>query len=156
MPCIHTTTSCSIKAFQTSKQLIVHLKNFHAYKIVHVTSYISSIPPDQQDTSLVSQQLLEATPTLHELNRYITDMAPSYYNIGIQLGIDNRELKLIKNDHISFSGFEQKCHRMLEIWLDKNSTSVTWKKLCDTLERLELNFLAGKMKDAIVDDKLQP
>ena len=104
--------------------------------------------------ALVNQQLLEATPTLNKLNRYITDMAPSYYHIGLELGIDNSQLNLIKEDHISFPGLEEKCRRMLEVWLNKNDTSTTWKKLCDTLEELGLNFLAGRIKDAIV--KLQP
>ena len=103
--------------------------------------------------ALVNQQLLEATPTLNKLNRYITKMAPSYYGIGLELGIDNSQLNLIKDDHISFPGLEEKCCRMLEVWLEKD-TSATWKKLCDALKELELNFLAGIIKDAIV--KLQP
>ena len=97
---------------------------------------------------------LDAIPTLNELNYFITDMAPSYYDVGLQLGIDNRKLKLIKEDHISFSGLEKKCLGMLEVWLNVNSTFATWKKLCEALERQGLNFLAGKIKDAIVDNKL--
>ena len=103
-------------------------------------------PNLQKSTVGSSGVVLETTPTLNELNCYITDMAPSYYDVGLQLGIDNRELKLIKDDHISFPGLEQKCHRMLEVWLNKNDTSATWKKLCDALERQGLNFLAGKIK----------
>ena len=80
-------------------------------------------------------------------------MAPSYYNIGLELGIDNSQLNLIKDDHISFPGLEEKCRRMLEVWLEKD-TSATWKKLCDALKELELTFLTGIIKDAIV--KLQP
>ena len=110
-----------------------------------VDATFDKFPNLQKSTVGSSSVVLETTPTLNELNRYITDMAEYYYEIGLQLGIDNRKLKLIKNDHVSFSGFEQKCHGMLEIWLD---TSATWKKLCDALERLKLNFLAGKIKDA--------
>ena len=111
--------------------------------------------PAQQDIigSLVKQQP-QAIPTLNKLNPYITDMAPFYHRIGLELGIDNSQLNLIKEDHISFPGLEEKCRRMLEVWLNKNDTSATWKKLCDALEEQGLNFLARQLKDSIV--KQQP
>ena len=84
------------------------------------------------DGGLVNQKILEATPTLKELNHYITDMAPYYYEIGLQLDIVYDQLKLIKNDP-SLSDLK-KCRKMLEMWLEKD-TSATWKKLCDALEQ---------------------
>ena len=127
------------------------MKNFHAYKD-DARSFVFPSTPDQQDTngSLVNQQLLEAKPTLNKLNPYITDMAPSYYDIGLQLDIVNSQLKLIKNDHLTFPSLKEKCCGMLEVWLNKNDTSATWKKLCDTLEEQGLNFLARQIKDSIV------
>ena len=86
------------------------------------------------------------TPTLKELNRYITDMAPSYYDIGLQLDIVNSQMKLIKNDP-GFSDLKEKCRKMLEVWLE-NDTSATWKKLCDALEEVELNVLVEQIKDS--------
>ena len=69
---------------------------------------------------LINHQFLDATPTLKELSYYITDMAPyHHYSIGLEFRIDNRELGLIREDNISFFGLEQKCHRMLEVWLDR-------------------------------------
>ena len=41
---------------------------------------------------------LRNTPTLKELYQYITDMAPFYYDIGLELDIVNSKLKFIKNN----------------------------------------------------------
>ena len=108
--------------------------------------YVSWITLIEQDANggLINQRILEATPTLKELNRYITDMAPSYYDIGLQLDIVNSQLKLIKNDP-SLSDLKEKCRKMLEVWLE-NDASATWKKLCDTLEEEGLSVLAEQMK----------
>ena len=94
----------------------------------------------------VNQQNLGLTPTLNELNRYITNMAPSYYDIGLQLDIVNSQLRLIKNDP-SLPDLKAKCCKMLEVWLE-NDTSATWKKLCDALQEVELNVLAEQIKNS--------
>ena len=99
---------------------------------------------EQHSDGALYQKILEATPTLKELNRYITDMAPSYYDIGLQLDIVNSQLKLIKNDP-SLPDLKEKCHKMLEVWLE-NDTSATWKKLCDALEEEGLSVLAEQIK----------
>ena len=87
---------------------------------------------------------LDATPKLRELSHYIEEMAPSYYEIGLQLDIINSQLKLIKIDNINFPSHKEKCHEMLEVWLKKD-TSATWKKLCDALEEVKLHALADKV-----------
>ena len=88
---------------------------------------------------------LEATPALKKLNRYITDMASSYYDIGLELDIASSELKVIKND-TSLRNDKEKCREMLEVWL-KSDSSATWKKLCKALqeEHIGLNVLAEKI-----------
>jgi len=58
-------------------------------------------------------------------------MAPSYDRIGLELDIVNSQIKLIRNDP-SLPGLEEKCLKMLEVWLE-NDISATWKKLCDAL-----------------------
>ena len=122
------------------------------HKLIHhgYNTWLSSLAGKYASSdSLVNQQLLEATPTLNKLNRYIIHMAPSYYKIGLQLDIVNRRLKLIKND-ISLSDLEERCRKMLEVWLE-NDTSATWKKLRDALQEVELNNLAEQIKDSIVE-----
>lgn len=86
---------------------------------------------------------LDDNPTLNELNHYITDMASSYYDIGLELDIVNSQLKLIKNDPSLFD-LKEKCRKMLEVWLE-NDTSATWKKLCDALQAVELGVLAEQV-----------
>jgi len=81
---------------------------------------------------------LEIAPTMKELNHYITDMAPAYYSIGLELEIHNKQLKVIKNDPSLFS-IKHKCHAMLEIWLDTD-TSASWRKLCEALQEPEVGL----------------
>jgi len=81
---------------------------------------------------------LEIAPTMKELNHYITDMAPEYYSIGLELEIHNKQLKVIKNDPSLFN-IKHKCHAMLELWLDTD-TSASWKKLCDALQETEVGL----------------
>ena len=89
-------------------------------------------------------QSLESTPTLNELNRYVIDIAPSYYDIGLGLDIVNSRLKLIKSDP-SLYDLTEKCRRMLEVWLE-NDTSASWKKFCNVLEENEQSVLVEKIK----------
>jgi len=83
---------------------------------------------------------LETTPTMNKLNHYITDMAPSYYTIGLELDITNSKLKLIKDDP-SLADLKEKCRKMLEVWLETD-TSASWKKLCNALEEPEVSLCA--------------
>ena len=99
------------------------------------------------DGGTANQQNLYATPTLNKLNRYITDMAPSYYDIGLEFDIVNSQLKLIKND-TRLPDLKEKCHKMLEVWLE-NDTSATWKKLCDALQEVGMSVLADRIKNSL-------
>ena len=54
--------------------------------------------PSLQET--LDGGIAKATPTLNKLNHHITDMAPSYHEIGLELDIPNATLKLIRNDPI--------------------------------------------------------
>ena len=83
-------------------------------------------------------------PTMKELNPYITDMAPSYYNIGLELDVVDSKLKVIQSDP-SLPDLERKCRKMLEVWLETD-ISATWKKLCDALQDVGLIVLAEQIK----------
>ena len=89
----------------------------------------------ERDSSLKSptQRDLEATPIPKELNRYVTEMATKYYDIGLELEIPDSQLRIIKNDN-NFHNDQEKCREMLTMWL-ANDKSATWKKLCDTLQK---------------------
>ena len=100
----------------------------------------------KQFPDLANWRDLEVTPTLNELNHYITDMAPSYYNIGLELDIVNRKLKVIQSDP-GLPDLERKCHKMLEVWLESD-TSATWKKLCNALQEVGMSVLAEQIKGA--------
>ena len=99
------------------------------------------------DRDIANQPNLEATPTQRKLNQYITDIAPSYQDIGLELGTPNATLKLIRNDPI-LAGFKEKCQK--EVWLE-NDTSATWKKQYDALQMQEvgINVLAEQIKNSL-------
>ena len=96
---------------------------------------------------IANHQNLENTPTPKELNHYITDMAPSYQDIGLELDIPYATLKLIRRDP-SLSDLKEKCRKMLEVWLE-NDTSATWKKLCDALQEVGMSVLAEQIKNSL-------
>lgn len=87
---------------------------------------------------------LNDVPTQKELNHYIIDMAPFYFDIGLELDVRYSQLKLIR-DNPSLPDLKEKCRRMLEVWLE-NDTSATWKKLCDALLEIGQNVLADQIK----------
>ena len=101
--------------------------------------------PSLQNKNVSSKNMrnLNNTPTLKELNHYITDMAPFYYDIGLELDIVNSKLKIIKNDP-SLSNHKEKCLKMLQVWLEADTTA-TWKKLCDALQETRLSVLAEQV-----------
>ena len=86
---------------------------------------------------------LNDTPTLKELDHYITDMAPFYYDIGLELDIVNSKLKIIKNDS-SLPDIKEKCLKMLELWLEVDP-SATWKKLYDALQETGLSVVVEQL-----------
>ena len=91
---------------------------------------------------------LEARPEMKMLNRFVTDMAPKYYGIGLELDIKNEQLKVIQSDP-NLHNSEDKCREMLDLWL-KNDTSATWSKLCNALEELKQSVLAKNIRDRIL------
>ena len=91
---------------------------------------------------------LKATPTLKELNQYISDIATCYYEVGTELDIRNSQLKVIKSDS-GLPNLTDKCQKMFEVWLESDICA-TWKKLCDALEENQRQALAEKIRKAIL------
>ena len=89
----------------------------------------------------------EPASTLKELHRYITDMAPSYYKIGLELDIVNSKLRVIENDP-GLPGLETNCCKMLDLWLETD-TYATWKKLYDALQVVKMSVLAERIKNLL-------
>ena len=147
--CTYYATLCIVQGISELEAMDLTFEKFPYLQKCIDGGYVSWSTLAKQDAngSCDNQKFLETTPTLKELNRYVTDMAPSYYDIGLQLDIVNSQLKLIKNDP-SLSDLKEKCRKMLEVWLE-NDTSATWKKLCDALEEEEMSFLAEQIKNSM-------
>ena len=54
---------------------------------------------------------LQTAPTMNELNIYVDKMAPTYYEIGLQLGVPNEQLKMIRKDYATEA---ERCREMLD------------------------------------------
>ena len=89
---------------------------------------------------------LDTIPTMNKLNHYITDMALSYYDIGLALDIPNSELSIIQGDS-NLADIRVKCRKMLDVWL-KTDSSASWRKLCNALEHPSVTLcpIAEKIK----------
>ena len=85
---------------------------------------------------------------MKELDRYITEIAPSYDEIGLELGIDNVKLNLIRYEP-NLPDLTKKCRKMLDMWLQSDTTA-TWKKICDALEVKEKVALAHQIRNTIL------
>ena len=112
--------------------------------VSHVLEKFALLKPETEFET--PKRNLSDFPTIKELNRYITEMAPSYFDTGLELDVLNSQLKLIKNDP-SLPDLKEKCRKMLEVWLE-NDTSATWKKLCDALCEIGQKVLAEQIKSA--------
>ena len=100
---------------------------------------------EKLNEGIVKWPNLEATPELNKLKHYIIDMAPSYYEIGLELDIPNAAMKFIKKD---LSDLKEKCRKMLEVWLESDAFA-TWKKLCDALQEVGMNVLADEINNSL-------
>ena len=87
---------------------------------------------------------LDDIPKMKELNIYTVDIASFYLDLGLQLNIPNENLQLIDKEH-SLPSLREKCQKMLEEWLERDTTA-TWKKLCQALQQLRKNSLALKIE----------
>ena len=83
---------------------------------------------------------------MNMLNHYITDISPYYYEVGLELGIVDGELEVIKANS---SEIQEKCRKMLGVWLARD-TFATWRKLCDTLEKRNQCVLAKNIREKIL------
>ena len=71
------------------------------------------------------------TPSLRELNRYVTPQyAVHWKEIGIQLGLSDAKLKIIRADNPN--SVEKCCNEMLAQWLQLYSTA-TWNELFEAI-----------------------
>ena len=127
--------------FQENMYYIM-LRNKEYSEVEAIKSVVEKFPTLRVEAP--PKRNLNDVPALKELNRYIIDMAPFYFDIGLELDVLNSQLKLIRNDP-SLPDLKEKCRRMLEVWLE-NDTSATWKKLCDALLETGQNVLADQIK----------
>ena len=87
-------------------------------------------------------------PTLKLLMKYRNEIAPYWFNVGMQLLQHEYYYKLaeIRNN---YNDVEQCCMQMLQYWLMVDAEA-SWNKLIDTLQRVDLNTAAARIKRDIL------
>lgn len=77
-----------------------------------------------------------------------------WFQIGILLGIDERELELIENNRRKV---QEMCMDMLRYWVKKNkhgSKSTSWKMLFNSLRKAQEGDLADELEQKLCNGKL--
>ena len=83
-----------------------------------------------------------ATLTLRELSNELSSVQ-DWHSLGIQLGLNDHELRTIEKDHPGES--RRWKHEMLEKWL-QNSKLPTWKAVIDALHLMGELAVASKIQ----------
>ena len=77
-----------------------------------------------------------------------------WFQIGIHLGIDDRELELIENNRRKV---QEMCMDMLRYWVKKNkhgSKITSWKMLLNSLRKAQEGDLADKLEQKLCNGQL--
>ena len=94
--------------------------------------------------------LVSAKPSKKRIFRIINDVAPRWYELGIELFDEKDEyeakLDLIKTNHQNNN--EECCKEMFLYWL-KTHPKATWQQLLDSLKSstVQLGTVAAKIKE---------
>ena len=87
------------------------------------------------------------------MNRHVRkSVGSSWYDLGIDLleKDDIKELNIIRSQHPT--DVNTCCTEMFQLWLKKQPT-VTWNQLIDSLRCIDLNHLAGKIEQMLLQPK---
>ena len=80
--------------------------------------------------------------------KYKDEIAPYWFDVGIELLQDEYYFKLVEIRH-SDNNKGQCCKQMLEYWL-KVDVEASWNKLIDALQRVDLITIAERVKRDIL------
>ena len=74
-------------------------------------------------------------PKYSEIVRALTPLADKYFELGIQLELDPKQLKVIENDH---KGNQSRClHETIYLWQQNNTTGeCSWSALAEVVENV--------------------
>ena len=98
---------------------------------------------------------LEAKPSLSQLMEHVyPDITTHWLEVGIHLGIDDRELDAIE---VNRHKVQDRCMDMLRLWLKQNrhgSKPTTWKVLLTSLKKARLTKLSENLEEQLLNGKL--
>ncbi|XP_065885168.1 uncharacterized protein [Dysidea avara] len=103
------------------------------------------------EEKVIYNEMLSVEPSMRALNRIIQEVAPYFHSIGLELGVEATQLRIIETDYQHQC--REKCLLMFEKFLEKGNA--TWKAVIDALRYEELLTLAARMEGdlpKILDD----
>ena len=91
---------------------------------------------------------LQSSPTLKQLLKELHSKAADWEDMGIQLDINDGELKQLKSDN---RGDSKACLReMLRIWLKKVDPHPSWSAIAEAIEDIGDKQLAQELRSKYV------
>lgn len=98
---------------------------------------------------------LDTKPNLSQLMEHVyPEISTKWYEVGIHLGIDDRELELIENNR---RRVQDMCMDMLRLWMKKNNHSgkpTNWKTLLSSLRKAKEGGLADELAEKLSNGQL--
>ena len=100
--------------------------------------------------------VLDTKPNLSQLMEHVYPVITvKWFEIGIHLGIDDRELELIENNRRKV---QEMCMDMLRFWMKKNkhgSKPTSWKVLFSGLRKAQEGGFADELEEKLRNGKLE-
>ena len=82
--------------------------------------------------------MLSEKPSMHSLHEVIQSIAPIYYDIALELGLEPRYLRIVEHDNPN--SCVPRCRKIFEKFLERENA--TWGKILSSIRRLNLNTIA--------------
>ena len=87
-------------------------------------------------------------PTLKELQKELRSKAAEWEDIGIQLSIDDGQLKQLKSDN---RGDSKACLReMLRVWLSRVDPAPSWSAIAEAIDAIRDEQLADHLRSIYI------
>ena len=81
--------------------------------------------------------MLSEKPSMRSLRDLIQSVAPNYYDIALELGLELRYVRIVERDNPN--SCVRKCQQIFEKFLERGN--VTWREVLHSIRRLNLNTI---------------
>ena len=86
--------------------------------------------------------MLSERPSMHSLRDLIQEVAPHWHDIGVQLGLAQRDLAIVETDHSNSCVL--RCLKTFKKFLESNNP--TWEEVLRSVRAVNLITLAERVE----------